>query len=367
MKMFRLVLSITILAAMGCLFESGGRVAGGEDFPNTITPLGKVAADDISSNTQWDQFQGIPQPTDVLSSADSLLSVTTVSAKLSATQWDMDPDRDYFVEQHEADVDVHLHMKIDGGPDHNFNTKFDNRVREFDVLRTRNSDTLEWTRLTDSDGDSDGVLWGEGDSGTILLRYVSFSQPLKPQVQRRSITLQAAIYHRGDSAVLRTYRDENLLENGTFTVLSAKGIRADSSLRLGDTAIITFDQTPSADAALQQSNSRYWVRFGTQQWRFTDNALLHFSVENLWRSGVIRHSLLDFTPAEPLVSGRIDIHGDFTVSTENYDGTSADVTGTFQGDTIQAEMYELRGGKRTGYHMIYDSRGTVKAKERLPD
>lgn len=368
MKTFWVLLSTLVLIVTGCLFESGGgTVAGGEDFPNTITPLGKVAADDISSNTQWDQFQGIPNPTDVLSFADSLLSVTTISAKTAATSEDWDHDGDYTVERHEQDVDLHVHKKINGGPDQNLSTKFDNRMRELEVLRTRNGDTLDLTQLRDSNGDTNGVLWGDGDSGAVQVKYLSISPPLKPQVERRLITLQVMIYHRGDSAVLRSYRDENLLRNGTLTILTAKGIRADSSLRLEDTALVTVDQTPSVDASLVQSNGRYWVRFGTRPWNFTDNALLHFTIENRWRSGVIRHSILDFTPAEALVSGRLDIRGSFTVSTESSDGATADVIGTFQGDSLQADMHELRGGRGSNYHVIYDSHGEIKQKERRPD
>ena len=370
MKTIWILLSTLVLVVTGCLFESGGRtVAGGEDFPNTITPLGKVAADDISSNTQWDQFQDIPDPTDVLSSADSLLSVTTLLAK-SATasgDWDRDQEGDYTVEKHEQDVDLHIHMKVNGGLDHNLSTKFDNVLMEFEIFRTLNGDTLEWTQLRDSDGDSNGVLWGNGDSGAVQLSYLNLFDPLRPQVERRQTTLQVMIYHRGDSAVLRSYRNENLLRNGTRTVLMAKGVHADSSLRLGDTALVTVDQTPTVDAPLEQSNGRYWVRFGTRPWNFTDNALLHFTIENRWRSGVIRHSICDFNPSEPLVSQDIAIRGSFTLSTESSDGATADVTGSIQGDTLLADMHELRGGKNSNFHVRYDSRGEIKEKERLPD
>lgn len=72
-------LLLPVLALAGCLFDT--RVAGGaEDFPNTIATLGVTVSDNLSSNSEWDQFSNIP--TVDLREADSL--VTGPQAKASA-------------------------------------------------------------------------------------------------------------------------------------------------------------------------------------------------------------------------------------------------------------------------------------------
>lgn len=374
-----LLASMTLAGLMtGCLFDGESKVAGGEDFPNTIAPLGKLMAGDISANAQWDQFQDISQPPNVMALSDSLSlplakltltmdapSISTALAKaahlpVNEKTWD------YTVDQHGAESDLQMRFTIVAGVDGIFNTKADNRLTKYEALRTsEDEDTLEWTHL--QDGDGDGVLFGKGDSDVVEMSRVSFSPPLQPQVERRSVTLTAKVYHRGDSTVLLSYSEKNLLKNGALKIFTAKGIRGDSLLKHGDSALVTVDLTPGPDDALQNSHGRYFVRLGVKPWKFSDNALLNFNIENRWRSGVIRHSRIEFNPAEPVLSGHLKIHGNFTVSAEGEDGSTASVTGILKGDTLQAEMSELRNGKRSRYRVVYDSHGEVKERFRQPD
>jgi hypothetical protein len=372
-------LVIVLLAFAGCWFDSGTQVAGGaEDFPNTITALGKVAAADISSHTQWDQFQGIPQPPDVQSMADTLLtpvlskvaasSLSVLVLDKSANQDPLDDDDNahYTVDKHNRDGDSLItHIQVCGGPDGKVNTKADNRFVEYDDLRIRNGDTLEWTWLHDADGD--GTLWGDGDSGVVEMLYINKSPFLMPQVASRALTLKARIYHRGDSSVLLSYQEHDSLNNGTLIVFKAKGIRGDSALIPGDTALVTYDQTPSLAARLMTSKSRYMVRLSAQPWQFSGNALLRYTIENRWRSGVIRHSVFDFTPGAPVVSGHLDIRGDFNDTTEDQTGAIGYLQGGLNGDTIQVDMRELRDGKNKNYRMVYDSQGEIRRQEHRPD
>ncbi len=360
----RLLACLTVWTFMGCLFDSGGdQVAGGgEDFPNTVQPLGKVASSDISSHTQWDQFQGIPQPPNAQAAADSL----SISALLKTAAQSVDTVQDYTVERQTEQGDLQVYLRVSGGPDHNLNTKADNKVVKYQRLLTQNGDTVEWTLLSDADGDS--VLWNAGDSGVVEMQYQRLSPPSKPQVSRLSLTLRARIYHRGDSSVLLSYREQDMLNNGTVVVYAAKGVHGDSSLVAGDTALVTVDQTPlpSEDAPLLASNGRYFIRLSAQSWDFKDNALLYFTLENHWRSDqILQYSLLDFTPDAPVVSGRLDIQGTFTYSLRDERGDSSNATGMFENDSIQMDLRQAGAGKTGHYRLVYDVNGALNSKDSI--
>lgn len=53
-------LSACLFTGDDALFSGGG--GGGEDFPNTVESLGKVAVADVSSHTQWQQLQDVEFP-----------------------------------------------------------------------------------------------------------------------------------------------------------------------------------------------------------------------------------------------------------------------------------------------------------------
>lgn len=354
----KVALMVVFLAFAGCWFDSGTQVAGGaEDFPNTITALGKVAAADISSHTQWNQFQGIPQPPNVQSIADTLLTpwLSKVAVKSDEATVLSDGSTDRYTVEHGMNGDS-LQVRI---------TKLDNHIVGYERLRTQYGDTLEWTRLHNVDGT--GTLWGDGDSGVVEMLYINKSPFLMPQVAHRALTVKARIYHKGDSSVLLSYQERDSLNNGTLTVFKARGIRGDSALIPGDTALVTFEQTPSVAARLMTSKSRYIVRLSAQPWQFGSNALLRFTIENRWRSGVIRHSVFDFTPDTPVVSGHLDIRGNFKDTTEDQTGAIGYLRGNFNGDTIQVDMRELRDGKNKNYRMVYDSQGEIRRQEHRPD
>jgi hypothetical protein len=190
----------------------------------------------------------------------------------------------------------------------------------------------------------------------------------KPEVSELSLTLKAKIYHRGDSSVLLSYREQDLLNNGTVRIFAAKGIHGDSSLVPGDTALVTLDQTPSAsaNAPLLESNGRYFITLAAEPWDFKKNALLYYTFENHWRSNqVLRHSFLDFTPDTAVVSGELDIHGHFTYSIQDEQGDSSSATGAFENDSIQVNLQQLQAGKTSTYHLIYDVNGTLKSEQWL--
>jgi len=364
------------LVLTACMSENDQVAGGGEDFPNTVQPVGEVASSDISSHTAWDQFQGIPTPPDVHSIADSLsvpILLKSAAQTVQAAQvaqisiQGTDTAENYTVERVTAEGDsLQVSFRVLAGPDHNLSTTADNEVSRYERLLTRDGDTLEWTLLTSADADS--VLWGPGDSGTVMMQYQKQSPLSKPEVSQLSVTLTAKIYNRGDSSVLLSYREQDLLNNGTQVVFLAQGIHGDSSLVLGDTALVTVNQTPSpsADAPLLTSSGRYFITLAAQPWNFKDNALLYYTFENHWRSNqILRHSFLNFMPDSAVISGRLDIHGHFTYSFEDEQGDSSTATGAFENDSIQMDLQQVQGGKTENYRLIYDVNGNLTSEQSL--
>ncbi|MBW8886379.1 MAG: hypothetical protein JF616_01370 [Fibrobacteres bacterium] len=68
------ILSIpAVLCAIGCIFSTDEKVAGGaQDFPNTVT-LGTAASTHIDDHTGWDQFSVIPSSLPTFADAESLV------------------------------------------------------------------------------------------------------------------------------------------------------------------------------------------------------------------------------------------------------------------------------------------------------
>lgn len=62
--------ALCVLFLSACLLDN--RRAGAEDFPNTMEPLGKIAAEDWQSQGDWEQFSDRPQPA-AESGSDSLV------------------------------------------------------------------------------------------------------------------------------------------------------------------------------------------------------------------------------------------------------------------------------------------------------
>ncbi|HAO98495.1 MAG TPA: hypothetical protein DCQ83_00455 [Fibrobacteres bacterium] len=346
----------------GCFFQTEYQYTGGEDFPNTIQPVAKVAATDISSYTQWDQFQGIDTTPDL--SVNSLAITVSTTAKIAAGLSSAVQDTILTLEQGPEDWKFVQKLRVNSG-DGSLSTKSDNRIREYIAYRVWRSDTLEWTRMIDADGDS--VLWGSGDSGVVELQRKMWNPLRKPDVEKQWSVIRAKIYHRGKTSQPLSYSETDLRRNGDTALFTAKGVRGDSSLVMSDTSLVTFVLNPLTTDSLQKSTGRYWVRLGKLAWPFRDNALLRFNSENRWKSGVLRYSSLDFTPDTPMVSGSVDIHGNFVLSTEDEKGATGQVTGTFRGDTLDADMHEHRDGKDSHYHMVCDKHGDVKQQERRDD
>ncbi len=437
------ILAATLLGA--CVFEQ--QTAGGEDFPNTLEPLGKAAAEPIANHTQWDQFQNIPAVPNVQSS-DTLAqpaptakpALAKIAASDSAT-WDLRDtalaqggvareyvvksgllkiERDTLVYRWNAafgdsvpgsavllevrgrtltyltlrllvyrylnldssgaldqadfteytvgfaDSAVHiLHIKMLAGPDGDLATLGDNLWKQYEFLRVRGgTDTLEWTRVVDADGD--GLLWSGGDSGMVDLRQDVESPALRPQDLHLSLNLRAKVYHKGDSAIPLAYTETNALRNGVTTVFTAKGVHVDSLLIPGDTAVVTFDQIYPPDADRVESYARYRILLASQPWHFADNALIRFHAENTWRAGVIRSAIMDFTPDSMVVSGQLQIAGSFTLSVVYDDGGTGAVTGTYRNHIIAATLHQNKAGLLQTFSLSFDANGKLLTQSLLP-
>ncbi len=355
---------------VGCLFDNSAQVAGAEDFPNTIAPLGKVAADNISAHANWDQFQSIDTTPDL--SADSVaLSVTaakTAAAKLAVIVVTAVQETTFTVKKFAGDISIIQHVQVNAGLDGKLYAPNagDNRIREYDVLRARSGDTLEWTQLLSGDGTD--FLWGSGDSGIVVLNRQIKTPLARPEVLRLRATLKARIRNRGKNSTLLSYTEHCVLRNGDTTVFTVRGIRGDSSLVSNDTSLITYVQTSSSENSPSHLKGRYWIKLGKLARPYSDNALLRFDIVNQWQSGIIRYDSIAFTPDSAVFSGHTNnLHGSFVVSATDQTGAKSDMKGVFRNDSIQINMHETREGKSRNYHMVYDNHGDVQAKDTLPD
>jgi hypothetical protein len=83
----RLLSLPAVLCAVGCIFSTDEKVAGGaQDFPNTVT-LGMAASTHIDDHTGWDQFSVIPSSLPTFADAESLVvapDTVSVSPKIAA-------------------------------------------------------------------------------------------------------------------------------------------------------------------------------------------------------------------------------------------------------------------------------------------
>lgn len=72
-RILRLLSLPAVLCAVGCIFSTDEKVAGGaQDFPNTVT-LGMAASTHIDDHTGWDQFSVIPSSLPTFADAESLV------------------------------------------------------------------------------------------------------------------------------------------------------------------------------------------------------------------------------------------------------------------------------------------------------
>jgi len=256
------------------------------------------------------------------------------------------------------------HVEVSTG-DGKLSTRGDNGVREYDLLRSRAGDTLEWTQLVDADGDS--LLWGKGDSGIVELRHQIESPISRPLVARVWSTLKARIYHFGKISNVLSYTERCVWRNGDTTVFSTRGIRKDSLLIPNDTSLVTYDQFSRNNGSPVSSKGRYWIRLGKLTRPFPDNAMVRFELVNRWKSGIIRYDSIGFIPDSLILSGYLGIHGTFTVLAQDSSGVNSRVAGVFRNDSIQANLHETRNGLNKNYHMVYDADGNVKTKDTLAD
>jgi len=82
--------SLSALLFTACLFATDdNRRAGGEDFPNTLEPLGKAAAGLVAAQSDWNEFDNIPAALDELSDFDSSVNESEAPlAKMSLASAD---------------------------------------------------------------------------------------------------------------------------------------------------------------------------------------------------------------------------------------------------------------------------------------
>jgi hypothetical protein len=86
-SLLRILCLPAAFCAVGCIFSTQDKVAGGaQDFPNTVS-LGKAASTHIEDHTGWDQFSVIPSSLPTFADAESLVvapDTLSASPKIAA-------------------------------------------------------------------------------------------------------------------------------------------------------------------------------------------------------------------------------------------------------------------------------------------
>jgi hypothetical protein len=362
-SLFRFGMLLLVLAFTACMFQEDDKVAsGGEDFPNTVQPLGKVAALNITNQSQYFYYTGAPKVPNVVKTADSADSSAPpkLLAKRSSIAGSGDTLQNYVTTTLDSDGSVkYTLVRASPGPDGDINTHQDNIYVSYFYTRTLGTDTLEYLILKDVDGD--GVFWGgPGDSGTVEMDYWAKNPSFRPLADSVSLKLLVRFYNGGDSATILSYSEYDHNKDGGVANYKAQGSQPDSVIRLAnDTLLLTIDQTPGPGTSNPQSHSVYWISVGSKSKSSVDS-LLFYTVDNTWTQGTIRHSTFQFTPTPHVAWKALANKGNFTMTTLDSTDVTEVMSGSYLGDSTVVDIRQTSGGKSYHYSVIYDSTGAVK-------
>ncbi len=156
------------------------------------------------------------------------------------------------------------------------------------------------------------------------------------------------------------------MNNGAIVDLSIHGIRNDSMLNLGDTAIVNYSLTPRAGDSLTATQGRFTVLLGFKPWKFKDNMLLKYAIQSTWHSGEIRLASVTVVPDSGVISGRLDLHGKMTLNLQYRDGGTGDFIADYRDGKIRASLNEQRAGIKKAYRLVYNSQGDLEERTILP-
>lgn len=286
-------------------------------------------------------------------------------------------DRAVFYERNPrlGEIFHHKLFVVKPGPDGDFAARADNRPVYYATARTLGADTLDAFDV--SDGDGDGQLWGDNDSGIVNVRSLQTDPAFRPAVARYTQAMRAVFFKTGGKTYPIAFQETRTDRNGRKVVFSVKGPRADSAFGPGDTVTVTVKTTagPDEEVRFLEKTSRFRIRLSSTPGQFASNALVRFTMETRWREGAFRRgqvigTRITFTPDEPLTSGNLVLTGAILIEAEFADGTTGSAAGFVKDKRIEVDLTELKAGlKLRRFRVSWDAAadGKVLSQERLPD
>lgn len=258
---------------------------------------------------------------------------------------------------------------VDPGPDGSMAAQADNRPVYYAFARVRNpgaaADTLESFDIVDADGD--GTLWGAGDSGVVDFRQKTPSPVLRPSVESVVQKMRAVLFKEEQKTYPISFRETRVDKDGRKVVWSVRGFRGgiDSTFAPGDTVVVTHHVEFPEAARMVEKTARYRVILGDAPKKFSDNVLLRYSLEAVWRKDLATTKFV-FTPDTPVPSQELAIAGGLEFSADFGAGHTTEAAGRFENKVIDVVLDDLRAdGKRKRFHIIWDALGTRLKLEEL--
>jgi hypothetical protein len=254
------------------------------------------------------------------------------------------------------------------GPDGEISARADNRPVYYAFARTRtvagsSPDTLESFDITDADGD--GTLWAEGDSGIVEFRQKTPTPARRPSVESVTQKMRAVLFKDETMTYAISFRESRVEEDGKKVVFSVKGVRggADSTFAPGDTVNVSVHVEFPETGRMVEKTSRYKVILGNAPKKFSDNKLLRYSLEAVWRKDLATTKLV-FTPDQTVAADELSITGSLRLSVDFGEGRTGEAEGRFENKLIDVVLNDLRAdGKRKKIHLIWDASGTRLKQE----
>ncbi|MEO6096796.1 MAG: hypothetical protein ABIW76_14290 [Fibrobacteria bacterium] len=254
------------------------------------------------------------------------------------------------------------------GPDGDISTKADNRPVYYAFARIKtvagsSPDTLESFDITDADGD--GTLWAAGDSGIVDFRQKTPTPVSRPSVESVTQKLRAVLFKDESKTYAIAFRESRVEKDGKRVVFSVRGVRdgVDSTFAPGDTVNVTVHVEFPETARMVEKTSRFKVILGNAPKKFSDNQLLRYSLEAVWRKDLATTKLV-FTPDRIVAASELSITGSLQLSVDFGGGRTGEAEGRFENKLIDVVLNDLRAdGKRKKIHLIWDVSGTRLKQE----
>lgn len=255
---------------------------------------------------------------------------------------------------------------VDPGPDGSMAAQADNRPVYYAFARVRNTsasggavDTLESFDIVDADGD--GTLWGAGDSGVVDFRQKTPEPALRTSVASLTQKMRAVLFKDEQKTYPISFRETRVDKDGRKVVWSVRGFRngIDSTFAPGDTVAVTHHVEFPDAAKLVEKTARYRVILGDAPKKFSDNTLLRYTLEAVWRKDLATTTFV-FTPDAPVPSQELSIAGDLEFTADFGSGHTAEAVGRFEDKIIEVVLEDFRAdGKTRRFRINWDALGNV--------